>query len=54
MVSWVVSSDVSWIALAFLAAGAAAFIVGFEVEERWKRVMRPRAAEMVGNSARLR
>ena len=52
MVSWVVGSDVSsWIALAFLAAGAAAFIVGFEVEERWKRVMRRRAAQMVGDSA---
>jgi len=47
MVSWVVGSDVSsWIALTFLAAGAAAFIVGFEVEERWKRVVLRRAAKI--------
>ena len=50
MVSWVVGSDVSsWIALAFLAVGAAAFIVGFEVEERWKRILRRRAAQLVGD-----
>ena len=46
MVSWVVGSDVSsWIALTFLAVGAAAFIVGFEVEVRWKRVLQRRAAK---------
>ena len=46
MVTWVVGSDVSsWIALTFLSVGAAAFIVGFEVEERWKRVLR-RAAKI--------
>ena len=46
MVSWVVGSDVSsWIALAFLAAGAAALIVAFEVDERWKRILRRRAAQ---------
>jgi hypothetical protein len=40
MVSWAVGSNVSsWIALAFLAAGAVAFVVGFEVEERWKRIL---------------
>ena len=50
MVTWVVGSDVSsWIALTFLSAGAAAFIVGFEVEERWKRILRRRAAQMVGD-----
>lgn len=50
MVSWVVGSDVSsWIALAFLAVGAAAFIAGFEVEERWKRILRRRAAQLVGD-----
>jgi hypothetical protein len=33
MVSWAVGTDLSsWIALAFLAAGAAAFILGFEGE----------------------
>jgi peptidoglycan/LPS O-acetylase OafA/YrhL len=41
MVSWVVGSDVSsWIVLAFLAAGAAALIVAFEVDERWRRLQR--------------
>jgi peptidoglycan/LPS O-acetylase OafA/YrhL len=46
MVSWVVGSDVSsWIALAFLAAGAAALIVAFEVDERWKRMLQRRATE---------
>jgi peptidoglycan/LPS O-acetylase OafA/YrhL len=50
MVSWVVGSDVSsWIALAFLAVGSAVFIVGFEVEERWKRILRRRAAQLVGD-----
>ena len=50
MVSWVVGSSLSaWIALAFLVVGAAAFIVGLEVEERWKRLLRRRAAEMVGD-----
>ena len=40
MVSWVVGSSVSsWIALAFFATGVSAFIVGFEVEERWKRAL---------------
>lgn len=48
MVSWVVGTDVSsWIALAFLAVGTLAFIVGFEVEERWQRLLRRRAAQMV-------
>ena len=47
MVSWVVGSDVSsWIALAFLAAGVIALIVGIEVEERWKRVVQRRAARI--------
>lgn len=46
MVTWVVGSDVSsWIALTFLSVGAAAFIVGFEVEERWKRALQ-RAAKI--------
>src|SRR5438477_7134476 len=37
MVSWVVGSSISsWIALAFLAAGGVAFVIGSEVEERWK------------------
>ena len=50
MVSWVVGSGFSaWIALAFLAAGITACIVGFEVEERWKRTLRRRAAQMVGD-----
>ena len=45
-----VGSNVSsWIALSFLVVGTAAFIVGFEVEERWKRVLRQRAAQMVGD-----
>ena len=51
MVSWVVGSNVSsWIALAFLAAGTAAFIVGFEVEERWKRVLQRRTAQTAADS----
>ena len=46
MVSWVVGSHVSsWIALAFLVAGATAFIVGFQVDERWKRILRRRDAQ---------
>ena len=49
MVSWVVGSDVSsWIALAFLAAGAASLIVAFEVDERWKRMMIQRRATKTG------
>jgi len=48
MVSWVVGSDLSsWIALAFLVAGGAAFVVGFEVEERWNRILR-RLADQTG------
>jgi hypothetical protein len=44
MVSWAVGTDLSsWIALAFLVASAAACIVGFEVEERWKRILARRA-----------
>jgi peptidoglycan/LPS O-acetylase OafA/YrhL len=51
MVSWVVGSDVSsWIALAFLAAGAAALIVAFEVDERWKRMLQRRATETRADS----
>ena len=51
MVSWVVGSSISsWIALAFLAAGGVAFVVGFEVEERWKRVLRRRAAQLAGDT----
>ena len=47
MVSWVVGTDVSsWIALTFLAAGAAAFVVAIEVEERWKRVLQRRTAKI--------
>ncbi len=50
MVSWVVGSDLSsWIALAFLVAGGAAFVVGFEVEERWKRILRRRADQTGGD-----
>lgn len=46
MASWVVGSDVSsWIALAFLVAGAAAFALGFENEDRWKRILRRKAAQ---------
>jgi peptidoglycan/LPS O-acetylase OafA/YrhL len=51
MVSWVVGSDVSsWIALAFLAAGAAALIVAFEVDERWKRMLQRRATQTGADS----
>ena len=50
MVSWVVGSDLSsWIALAFLVAGGAAFVVGFEVEERWERILRRRADQTGGD-----
>jgi peptidoglycan/LPS O-acetylase OafA/YrhL len=51
MVSCVVGSDVSsWIALAFLAAGAAALIVAFEVDERWKRMLQRRATQTGADS----
>ena len=51
MVSWVVGSNVSsWIALAFLATGAAAFIVGLEVEEQWKRALQRRTAQTAADS----
>jgi uncharacterized membrane protein len=46
MVSWVVGSNVSsWIALAFFATGTSAFIVGFEVDERWKRALQRQNAQ---------
>ena len=48
MASWVVGTGISsWIAVAFLVVGTAAFIVGFEVEERWQRLLRRRAAQVV-------
>jgi MFS family permease len=51
MVSSVVGSDVSsWIALAFLAAGAAALIIAFEVDERWKRVLQRQNAQTAPDS----
>ena len=51
LVSWVVGSNVgSWVALTFFAMGAAALIVSFEVEARWKRVLRLRTAQTEGNS----
>ena len=51
MVSWVVGSDVSsWIALAFLAAGAAALIVAFEVDERWKRALQRQNTQTAADS----
>ena len=51
MVSWVVGTDFSaWIALVFLAGGTTAFIVGFEVEERWRRILRQRTAQMGSES----
>jgi peptidoglycan/LPS O-acetylase OafA/YrhL len=47
MVSWVVGSNVgSWIALAFFATGTSAFILGFEVEERWKRALQRQNAKL--------
>ena len=50
MVSWVVGSGVSsWIALALLAAGVVAFVVGFEVEERWKRILERQTAQTGGD-----
>jgi uncharacterized membrane protein len=50
MVSWVVGSSVSsWIALTFLAAVATAFVIGFEVEARWKRILERRTAQMGGD-----
>jgi uncharacterized membrane protein len=51
MVSWVVGSNVSsWIALTFFATGTSAFIVGFEVEERWKRALQRRNAQTAADS----
>ena len=51
MVSWVVGSNVSsWIALAFFATGISAFIVGFEVEERWKRALQRQNAQTAADS----
>jgi hypothetical protein len=50
LVSWVAGSSLSaWMAVAFLIVGAAAFIVGFEVDERWKRILRRRAAQLAGD-----
>ena len=51
MVSWVVGSKVSsWIALAFFATGTSAFIVGFEVEERWKRALQRQNVQTAADS----
>jgi hypothetical protein len=51
MVNWVVGTDHSaWIAWVFLAAGTSSFIVGIEVEERWKRILRRRGAQRVGDT----
>ena len=51
MVSWVVGTDHSaWIALVLLAAGTTAFIVGVEVEERWRRILRRRATQLAGDA----
>jgi MFS family permease len=51
MVSWVVGTDhTAWMALVFLVAGATAFILGLEVEERWKRILRRPAAHPVGGT----
>ena len=51
MVSWVVGSNVSsWIALAFLAAGAAVLIIALEVDERWKRMLQRRATQTGADS----
>ena len=51
LVSWVVGTDVSsWIALAFLTAGAGTSIVGVEFEERWKRNLRRQAAQTGADS----
>jgi uncharacterized membrane protein len=50
MVSWALGTDSSaWIALVFLAAGITALIIGVEVEERWKRILGRRAAQLVGD-----
>lgn len=50
MVSWVVGSGFSaWVALVLFALGTTAFIVGFEVDERWKRILRRRAAQLAGD-----
>ena len=51
MVSWVVGTDQSaWTALVFLAAGATAIIIGIEIEGRWKRILRRRAAQLAGDT----
>jgi hypothetical protein len=51
MVSWAVGTDLSsWIALAFFAMGTSAFIVGFEVEERWKRALQRQNAQTAADS----
>jgi hypothetical protein len=53
MVSWVVGTDDSlWVALVFLAAGTTALIIGVEVEERWKRILGRRAAQLIGDGSR--
>lgn len=50
MVSWVVGGTLSsWIALAFLVAGTVTFIIGFEVEDRWKRILERQTAQMGGD-----
>ena len=51
MVSWVAGGSFSsWIALGFLVAGTVTFIVGFEVEDRWKRILGRRSAQTAGDS----
>ncbi len=51
MVSWVVAGTLnSWIALGFLVAGTVTFIVCFEVEDRWKRIVGRRDAQTPGES----
>ena len=43
LVSWVVGSEISsWVALAFLVVGGAMFMVGFQVEDSWRRALQRR------------
>jgi len=51
MVSWVVGTDHSaWIALVFFVAGTSSFMLGLEVEERWKRIQRRRLTQLAGGT----
>jgi hypothetical protein len=51
MLSWALGTDSSaWTALVFLVAGSTAFLVGIEVEDRWKRTLQRQNAQTAADS----